>query len=60
MMTISEAPFKESEINHVMGLKKWIEPDQSIEWQRAEGYQEFTLPVQCEESYKLRTSLIRW
>ena len=53
-MTVSEAPFEEKEINHVMTLKKWIEPDQSLEWQREEGYQKFVLSVQCEESYKLQ------
>ncbi len=54
MMPVSEAPFTEDEVNHVMGLRKWIEQEQKIEWCREEGYQQFELPIQCEEDYKLR------
>lgn len=53
MATFSE-PFEENEVNRIMQLRKWIEPDQPIEWRKEEGYQQFQVPVQCEEAYALR------
>lgn len=51
---LASAPFDEEELNHVMELRKWIEPVQQIEWRVEEGYQHFQVPVQCEEAYALR------
>lgn len=53
-MATSPVPFEEDEVNRVMQLRKWIEPDQAIEWQEGEGYQQFQVPVQCEETYALQ------
>lgn len=45
--------FDEGEIDRVMELRKWIDVEDTVQWNRADGYQEFEVPIQCEEAYDL-------